>query len=268
MPATDADRTSDDDILAVLASGDLEIEGRLVDASNAAFLARACLDGVTVTCVYKPTAGERRLWDFPDGTLGRREVATYRLSRALGWHLVPETAWRGDGPAGPGMAQRWVDVDDGTALVDVVPRGRVPSGWLSVVDAYGPGGDPVTLVHADTPDLRRLALFDSVINNADRKGGHVLVDDDGRMFGIDHGVTFHDEDKLRTVLWGWAGDPLHDDDAVTLADVAARWDELDLHEMLSARERRAALARLRRLVRAGVHPYPGDGWPSLPWPAF
>ena len=268
MTTPAADRAS---VLPVLADGELSIEGRLVDASNAALVGSASLDGVTVPCIYKPTAGERPLWDFPDHTLGRREVATWAVSDAADWHLVPPTAWRDDGPAGQGMCQLWVDVAADETLVDVVHRGATPSGWLAVVDAVGPGGRPVTLVHADDARLRRMAVLDAVVNNADRKGGHVLRGSDGELYGVDHGLTFNVDDKLRTVLWGWAGEPLGD-------DVVDELDRLDdafdgpfgdaLSQLLRPAEIRATRQRLDHLRRDRVFPFPGDGWPSLPWPPF
>jgi uncharacterized repeat protein (TIGR03843 family) len=259
------------DLAEVLTRGDLQVEGRLVDASNATLLCRASLGGSSVACVYKPRAGERPLWDFPTGTLSRREVAAYEVSAAAGWDLVPTTVWREDGPAGPGMAQVWVEVSDTDALVDVVPRGQVPAGWRDVIDADGPGGRPVSLVHGDTPALRRMAVFDAVVNNADRKGGHVLVDVDGRAWAIDHGVTFNEDDKLRTVLWGWAGDPL---DGYLVDDLVRLLDRLEgdlgerLTDLLSRREARRTAARVHRLLGRAVFPFPGEGWPPLPWPAF
>jgi len=270
------------DLLEVLTRGTLTVEGRLVDASNATLLAVAELDGVEIACVYKPTAGERPLWDFPDSTLGLREVAAYEVSSALGWDLVPPTVWREEGPFGQGMAQAWVsapggaDMVPGGGLVDVVPRGRTPEGWLEVIDAHGHDGEPVTLVHADDDDLRRMCLFDSVVNNADRKGGHVLhghvlPDDDAATYGVDHGVTFSEDEKLRTVLWGWAGDPVDD---AALADLERLSDDLDgplgdrLSELLTRREMARTTQRVRRRIREAAFPLPGDGWPSLPWPAF
>jgi uncharacterized repeat protein (TIGR03843 family) len=274
--------TGTDDLREVLAHGELTVEGRLVDASNATLLALSVLDGVEVACVYKPTAGERPLWDFPDGTLGRREVAAYEVSAALGWDLVPPTVWRDTGPFGPGMAQAWVSPDGGGempaggGLVDVVDRGATPEGWREVVEAHGTGGRPVTLVHADDPDLRRMCVLDSLLNNADRKGGHVLSgrvapDDPVRTYGVDHGVTFSEDEKLRTVLWGWAGEPLPERDR---ADVEALLDRLDesledrLRELLAPREVARTRQRVQRRLREGIYPLPGDGWPSLPWPAF
>ena len=247
-----------DDLLEVLARGTLTVEGRLVDASNATLLAVSELDGVEIACVYKPTAGERPLWDFPDATLGLREVAAFEVSAALGWHLVPPTAWREDGPFGQGMAQAWVTATDGGemvpggGLVDVVERGQVPPGWLDVLDAHGAGGQPVTLVHAEDPDLRRMCVFDSLVNNADRKGGHVLrgrvqPDDEPATYGVDHGVTFSEDEKLRTVLWGWAGTEL---DAGIVGDLERLSDALggdlgeELRLLLTGRE----LARTRQRV--------------------
>jgi uncharacterized repeat protein (TIGR03843 family) len=274
--------TGIDDLREVLAHGEITVEGRLVDASNATLLALSVLDGVEVACVYKPTAGERPLWDFPDGTLGRREVAAYEVSAALGWDLVPPTVWRDTGPFGPGMTQAWVSPEDGGempaggGLVDVVDRGATPDGWREVVEAHGTGGRPVTLVHADDPDLRRMCVLDSLLNNADRKGGHVLsgrvaADEPVRTYGVDHGVTFSEDEKLRTVLWGWAGEPLPDADR---ADVEALLDRLDesledrLRELLAPREVARTRQRVQRRLREGIYPLPGDGWPSLPWPAF
>jgi uncharacterized repeat protein (TIGR03843 family) len=271
-----------DDLLEVLAHGELTVEGRLVDASNATLLALAVLDGVEVACVYKPTAGERPLWDFPESTLGLREVAAYEVSSALGWHLVPPTAWRDAGPFGQGMAQAWVtppdggEMEPGAGLVDVVDRGRTPEGWLEVIEAHGNGGRPVTLVHADDPALRRMCVLDAVINNADRKGGHVLhgrvlPDDVPATYGVDHGVTFSQDEKLRTVLWGWAGTPLDDS---MVDDLERLQGDLDgplgdrLSELLARHELTRTRRRITRLLREAAYPLPGDGWPSLPWPAF
>ena len=173
-----------EDALRLLAEGELSVEGRLVDASNATFYCAVELDGIAAACVYKPRAGERPLWDFPDGTLARREVAAYAVSEATGWVIVPPTVMR-DGPFGVGMLQLWIDVDDSVDLV--------------------------ALARSDDPRLRRMAVFDAVVNNADRKGGHLLPTVDGQLYGVDHGVTFSVEDKLRTLLWQWRGRPLTDE---------------------------------------------------------
>lgn len=258
-------------------SGDLTVIGRIRSASNATFLCEARLDGARIHCVYKPVAGEAPLWDFPDGTLAGREYGAYLVSATAGWDIVPDTVIR-DGPAGRGMVQRWVDQlgdeggdDSGPDLVDLLPAGRVPPGYLPILQAYDYAGDEVTLVHADDVRLRRMAVFDVLINNADRKGGHVLPGADGRVYGVDHGVSLHAEDKLRTVLWGWAGKPIDDE---TLEVVARLGDELrggelrdQLRPHITAREIAALRARTVELLDNPVMPTPDRRRPT-PWPAF
>jgi uncharacterized repeat protein (TIGR03843 family) len=231
--------------LNLLEHGELEVLGRLVDASNATLYCAVTLDGVTAACVHKPIAGERPLWDFPDGTLAAREVAAYRVSAATGWDVVPPTVMR-EGPWGPGMCQLWVEVDEAC--------------------------DRVALVRSDDPRLRRMAVFDAVVNNADRKGGHVLPTAEGALYGIDHGLCFAVPDKLRTLFWGWAGSPLPEDVVDVLAGLLADWsDDLapTLAALLEADEVAATRRRIARLLRRGVHPIPrDDGWPAVPWPPF
>lgn len=242
----------------------LVLTGRILPASNATFI--GVLDGRQV--VYKPVAGERPLWDFPEGNLASREVAAYAVSEALGWRVVPPT-WLGEGPHGAGMVQLWAEPDPEQAPVDVVPVGAVPEGYLHVLDAVDGGDRPVSLVHEDSLPLRRMAIFDVLINNGDRKGGHVLALRDGHRFGVDHGVAFHVEDKLRTVLWGWLGEPLTADEAAAVRGVLA--DEglaARLAELLTEAEVAAFRARCTGLLEAGVMPAPGGSWPAIPWPAF
>lgn len=280
----------------ILTDGELTVIGRIRSASNATFLCEAQVGEQRVHCVYKPIAGEAPLWDFPDGTLAGRERGAYLVSAALGWDIVPHTVIR-DGPAGPGMVQRWVDQpgdalsddplnddplnDDedsrqtgepaaGPDLVDLLPAGEVPPGFLCVLQAYDYAGDPVTLVHADDDRLRRMAVFDVLINNADRKGGHILAGVDGSVRGVDHGVSLHAEDKLRTVLWGWAGKPVEHE---TLTAVACLREELSgdlaerLVEHITAREVAALRARVSGLLEHPVMPTP-DRHRPIPWPAF
>jgi uncharacterized repeat protein (TIGR03843 family) len=262
-----------DTVPALLRDGELIVEGRLVAASNATLLCRLGDAGVNgsdhVRCVYKPVAGERPLWDFPDGTLAPREVAAYLVSEAAGWHVVPPTVLR-DGPFGPGVCQLWIE-QDGTGLVDIVAPTAVPEGWLRVLDAEDTAGELVTLVHADDPRLRRMALFDLVVNNADRKGGHVLVTADGAVLGVDHGVCFHADPKLRTVLWGWSGRPLSDDERQTLNRLAADLggDLGDrLAKLLEAAEVAATVARIDDLLGQGRFPGPEMSRMPIPWPPF
>jgi uncharacterized repeat protein (TIGR03843 family) len=262
----------------VLQRGELTVIGRIRSASNATFLCEAHLGELQAHCVYKPIAGEAPLWDFPDGTLAGREVGSYLVSDALGWNIVPYTIIR-DGPAGLGMLQLWVDqpgdeVGDepasGPDLVDLLPAGHIPPGFLPVLQAYDYAGDEVTLVHADDIRLRRMAVFDVLINNADRKGGHILCGVDGHVYGVDHGVSLHIDDKLRTILWGWAGKPVDDD---TLEAVARLRDQLrgglseQLREHITRREITALRARTTALLDNPVMPTPDRRRP-IPWPAF
>ncbi len=256
----------------VLSRGALEIDGRVVPASNATFVGEVSLAGVALRCVYKPVRGERPLWDFPTGTLADREVAAYEVSHRAGWHVVPTTV-HADGPAGAGMVQEWVDTDD-DELIDLVPQGRRPAGWRHVLDAWDAAERPVSLVHADVPGLRRMALFDVVVNNADRKAGH-LLSAGGVVRGCDHGLTFHVDDKLRTVLWGWAGEPLDDEDLepvrwlhAALQGTADGGLRALLGQLIDGHEIARLSARLRLLLQRPCFPEPPESWRAVPWPIF
>lgn len=247
--------------------GVLEVEGRVLGASNATL--RCTLEG-GLSCVYKPRRGERPLWDFPTGTLSGREVASYEIDRLLGFDLIPPTVWREDGPAGPGMCQMWIHEEDASRLVDVVPLDRIPRGWLSVLRATDGLGNPVALVHADDPRLQKMAILDAVLNNGDRKGGHVITDLDGRVWAVDHGVTLSVDPKLRTVLWGWAGSPVPEGILEAVGQLAE-----ELHtgcpavaQWLDAQELRALIERCDDLTASGVFPLPHQEWPAIPWPVF
>jgi len=255
--------------LALLRHGEMDLEGRLVEASNTTLRAFLTLDGVSVRCVYKPIRGERPLWDFPDGTLAGREAAAYLVSAATGWGVVPPTVLRA-GPLGEGACQIWMDEpDDAEPLVGFVPVDELPDDWLRVAGARDEDGNPYVLAHADDPGLARVALFDAVVNNADRKGGHILCMADGHLYGVDHGVCFHDEEKLRTVLWGFVGRPVPADAHAVLE---ALRPELDgalgaaLADLLTGGEVRATTDRLDRLLASGEFPGPAPGWPPVPWP--
>ena len=255
-----------------LSRGELTVIGRIRTASNATFLCEATLGDITVECVYKPVAGEQPLWDFPDGTLAGREVASYLISAALGWDIVPHTVLR-EGPAGPGMVQSWIESSgdsDAPVLVDLRPSDSVPDGYLSIITAYDYSGGEVTLVHADDPRLRRMAVFDVIVNTADRKGGHILAGADGGMYGVDHGGSLHVHNKLRTGLWGWAGDPIDDETMSCVAELDGRLGgELGtaVREHITAAELAALRRRIRDLLDDPVMPKP-DGRRPLPWPAF
>lgn len=254
--------------------GELEVVGRITDSSNLAVLVRLLAedDGYAI---YKPVRGERPLWDFPEGTLAGREVAAHVVSRTGGWNVVPPTVLR-DGPLGPGSVQRWVGnpfhplPDD--RVVNLVPVGPVPQGWLPAFEGETPTGEPVTVVHSSADDVRGLALLDAVLNNSDRKGSHCLRDERGRLWAIDHGLTFHPEPKLRTVLWGWAGRPIAEAD---LARLQTLHDALDgaasdlvglLEALLPGEDVGALRERVSRLLHTRRHPRATPGWPAVPWP--
>jgi uncharacterized repeat protein (TIGR03843 family) len=234
----------DGEALRLLRDGVIDLEGRLLDASNVTLVGTVRTGTLAAECVYKPVAGERPLWDFPDGTLAGREIAAHLVSQATGWRIVPPTVLR-DGPFGTGMVQLWVDGD--------------------------PDVDLPAFVRRDLPALRRMAVFDAVINNADRKGGHIIPMPDGHVFGVDHGICFSADPKLRTLLWRWAGKPLTDEALQVLERLA---DELlgdlgeQLHEHLTRREVRCAQQRVTTLLRTRRHPEPSGDWPALPWPPF
>ena len=275
--------------LDLLARGDLEVEGRLVDASNATLYCTirppAGRGGLQAPpeggpggfggtgsppqggsggmgppgaggaggivppspgqhCVYKPIAGERPLWDFPMGTLAGREVAAYVVSRAAGWDVVPPTVMR-DGPFGPGMCQLWIDHDTDVDLIALSRR-------------------------ADHAGLRDMAVFDAVVNNADRKIGHLLPVADGHLYGCDHGVCFAEDYKLRTVLWQWRGKTLPRRSLEALRRLNAQLNdgglEAELSSLLTASEIAATKIRVETLLKHRVHPYPPADWPAVPWP--
>jgi len=234
-------------LVEAMQSGELSVTGRLVDASNATLY--GVIKGIEsaeseeIRVIYKPVAGERPLWDFPDGNLANREYAAFLISEIAEWNLVPTTILR-EGPFGPGMVQQWIDIDE---TVDLA-----------------------LFYSQDKPQLRKLALFDAVINNTDRKIGHLLPTPDGKLLGCDHGVTFHHEDKLRTVLWQWAGLAIADQEIIELRKLAEEiLKNRDVfQELLTEIEMQALFTRIERLIATGIFPEPSDEWPAVPWPPF
>ncbi len=230
--------------LTLLSQGTLEIEGRLIHASNATMYCTVRHEGNQAACVYKPVAGERPLWDFPEGTLAGREVSAYQVSRTAGWDVVPPTVFR-DGPFGVGMCQLWIDADES---VDILALAR----------------------RTNHQGLREMAVFDAVVNNADRKIGHLLPAPGGHLYGCDHGVCFGEEYKLRTVLWQWRGRSLarRSVEALTRLQQSLAGGELaaELARWLTAAEIAATRNRVDLLLQHRVHPYPPEDWPAVPWP--
>ncbi|MFF3939471.1 SCO1664 family protein [Streptomyces phaeofaciens] len=262
--------TTDPAFAELLARGELTVRGRIRDASNAALYCTVAHDGREAACVYKPVAGERPLWDFPDGTLAQREVAAYEVSRATGWDLVPPTVLR-EGPYGEGMCQLWIEAAPESELLALVDAQEPDPGWRAIGFAEVGEGRTALLVHADDERLRRLAVLDAVINNADRKGGHLLPTADGRLYGIDHGVTFNTENKLRTLLWGWAGEPLTGEAVDVLQGLQGALEAsgrltATLAALVTSAEVDATRARVEALLRSGRHPEPSGEWPAIPWP--
>jgi len=231
------------ELLEHLEYGELQVTGRLVDASNATLYASCTYAEKSIPVIYKPVAGERPLWDFPDGNLAQREFAAYRISEMGKFSVVPPTVLR-DGPFGVGMVQQWIDIDEEVDLGE--------------------------FYRTDDPRLRKMALFDAVINNTDRKIGHLLPTVDGDLRGCDHGVTFHEEDKLRTVLWQWADKPLAEEEKAILQDLlqVLQRDPSEILELITEDEFDALVMRIQRLLEQERFPSPSEDWPAVPWPPF
>lgn len=260
-------------VLDLLVFGEIEIEGRLADASNVALLGQLELGDVRTAVIYKPVQGERPLWDFPDGTLADREAAAFVLSAVGGWNLVPPTVLR-EGPFGPGSVQLWVDALEGASntLIDVVTPAELAPGWLPVLKAQLADGTDVVVAHVDRPELASAAVFDVVINNADRKGSHLVLDQSGSLWGFDHGLSCHVEPKLRTVLWGWAGQPLPAAELVRL-EALSQWLSnpgspvtVTLTGLLTPAEVDSLRRRIAGLLATGRFPGPSSRGPAVPWP--
>jgi uncharacterized repeat protein (TIGR03843 family) len=228
----------------LLISGEITVEGRLVDASNATLFITLLDKGLSTKGIYKPVAGERPLWDFPDGNLAQRERAAFLVDQLLGYDHVPLTVLR-DGPFGFGMVQQWIDIDESIDLEEYFQR--------------------------DDSQLRQVALFDAVINNTDRKIGHLIPDANGHLYICDHGVTFHSDDKLRTVLWQWAGENFSDNEVKDLERLLKQLETAEaaeLRELITETEFIALQQRLVTLIARGAFPEPNPEWPHIPWPPF
>lgn len=227
------------DVADLILHGNLMVVGRLVDASNATLLANVEGSDPLIEVIYKPIAGERPLWDFPDGNLANREYAAYLLSDLAEFNIVPYTVLR-EGPFGFGMVQEWIKIDEN---IDVVEFGQ-------------------SFDH----QLRKLALFDAIINNTDRKFGHLLIDENGVLKGCDHGVAFHSEDKLRTVLWQFSEQAFLPEELTLLNNVKSINLDQVFSNYLTKEEIAAILIRTDNLISSAKFPEPSDSWPAVPWP--
>lgn len=232
-------------ILDCLQNGPITLEGQFTWGSNHTLLTHVEQNGQSLKAVYKPVSGERPLWDFPSDSLAGREAAAYLVSEAIGWKFVPPTVFRLDGPSGPGSLQLFVDHD--------------------------PEYHYFNFKAEDRKRLRQVALFDALVNNTDRKGGHILIDPEDKMWVIDHGICFHVVPKLRTVIWGFSGQPIPEQDCKDLKEFrqllepgTALIKQLEAH--LTAKEIRALRERTDQLIAAGRFPSPDGKERSLPWP--
>ncbi len=238
------------DPLEILQRGKITVRGEFVWGSNYTFLAEVEADGNGLQAVYKPTRGERPLWDFPVASLAKREAAAYWVSQALGWDLVPPTVYRTKGPVGAGSLQLFIEHD--------------------------PEYHYFNFKEEDRQRLRPVVLFDLLINNADRKGSHILVDAERHLWLIDHGVCFHTEDKLRTVIWDFVGEPIPSNlladldvfsQKIIASPAAPEEAPHSLVRWLSHGEIRALARRARHLIEAGCYPAPNPNRRPYPWPA-
>ncbi|KAB7743110.1 SCO1664 family protein [Nostocoides sp. F2B08] len=247
------------------------VEGRILVSSNAALLVSLSVDRRRLHAIYKPVARERPLWDYPDGTLAGRERAAYLVSELGGWHVVPPTVLREEGPLGSGSVQLWVD-GESSSVVDIIAPGSVPDGWTAVIEGSDQHGSAVLLVHTTDPATRRVAVLDLVLNTSDRKGSHLIRSAaTDHVWGVDHGVSLGVEPKVRTVLWGFMGQPLGDADLEPVHRLRSaledsRSDELALH--LTQDELAALAERTDALLEQRVFPGPSPDWPAVPWPAL
>lgn len=230
------------DLYSILQHGDLELKGQFMLGSNYTFLVNVHQDGKEVQAVYKPSQGEQPLWDFPESTLANREVAAWLVSQALGWDFVPYTVLREDGPYGPGSLQQFID--------------------------YDPNYHYFTFSDADKARLAPVMCFDLLCNNADRKGSHVIIEKSSKkLWLIDHGVCFHEEDKLRTVIWDYAGQAIPETLLEDLARLSRNGDLLaDLRAYLSPNEITALIARAEGLTASGIFPLPPEDRRAFPYP--
>lgn len=247
IPASEEQRSnvSVERVIQLLSQGEMDVEGLMPDSSNYTFLARISDDELKGLAIYKPRRGERPLWDFPRGTLCQREAAAYLVSEALGWSVVPPTVLREGPEYGLGSVQLFIDAD--------------------------PQEHYFTMRGSNDAAFKRIAAFDMIVNNADRKGGHILKDRDGRLWGIDHGITFHAEYKLRTVIWEYAGQPIPDDLITNIQQLCEQLEDGDdptitaLKELLARAEVDALRRRIERVLRRPRYPEPTGGR-SMPWP--
>jgi uncharacterized repeat protein (TIGR03843 family) len=252
-----------------LLNSDFSVIGQITSASNVALLLENTSDKNGFKAIYKPKSGIRELWDFPKNDLVEREYASYLLSRESELNLIPPTVIREISDFGEGMVQKWIE-DSKIKSVGIFKYDEVPVEFLTVLEANDGQANLVKVAVADSPWLDSLTIFDAIINNSDRKGSHILTDPSGENWAIDHGVTWHLDNKLRTVLWAKAGESLSASAILTMQKIEKGLSESTnlLSNYLSQDEIEQAANRLKQIATTGLFPLPQGDWPAIPWPVF
>ena len=257
------------EIKSLLSTGEIEIEGLIPDSTNGALKLLITNGDEQIAAIAKPDVSIRPLWDFPNMDLNKREYATFLFDRKLELGFVPETVIRDISGIGNALVQHWIRETENDLIIVQSPD-NIPKSYLRVLQGYDELNKLITLAHKDDQDLRKLCLIDLIINNADRKGNHLITDGNNKMWAIDHGVSWHEEPKIRTVLWGWINQEFNDSDFDLLSlakSILEDWLANDF-QYLEKSEIECALERLDELVKNKRFPAPGSEWPAVPWPIF
>ena len=257
------------EIKSLLSTGEIEIEGLIPDSTNGALKLLITNGDEQIAAIAKPDVSIRPLWDFPNMDLNKREYATFLFDRKLELGFVPETVIRDISGIGNALVQHWIRETENDLIIVQSPD-NIPKSYLRVLQGYDELNKLITLAHKDDQDLRKLCLIDLIINNADRKGNHLITDGNNKMWAIDHGVSWHEEPKIRTVLWGWINQEFNDGDLDLLSLAKSTLEDWLANDFqyLENSEIECALERLDELVKNKRFPAPGSEWPAVPWPIF
>jgi len=257
------------EIKSLLSTGEIEIEGLIPDSTNGALKLLITKGDEQIAAIAKPDVSIRPLWDFPNMDLNKREYATFLFDRKLELGFVPETVIRDIAGFGNALVQHWIRETENDLIIVQSPD-NIPKSYLRVLQGYDELNKLITLAHKDDQDLRKLCLIDLIINNADRKGNHLITDGNNKMWAIDHGVSWHEEPKIRTVLWGWINQEFNDSDLDLLSLAKSTLEDWLANDFqyLEKSEIECALERLDELVKNKRFPAPGSEWPAVPWPIF
>lgn len=257
------------EIKSLLSTGEIEIEGLIPDSTNGALKLLITNGDEQIAAIAKPDVSIRPLWDFPNMDLNKREYATFLFDRKLELGFVPETVIRDISGIGNALVQHWIRETENDLIIVQSPD-NIPKSYLRVLQGYDELNKLITLAHKDDQDLRKLCLIDLIINNADRKGNHLITDGNNKMWAIDHGVSWHEEPKIRTVLWGWINQEFNDSDLDLLSLAKSTLEDWLANDFqyLEMSEIECALERLDELVKNKRFPAPGSEWPAVPWPIF